>query len=121
MAPTCNAWMYEKYITRVKDVYGSFYYVATRNLNNPDKTMLAICNHRGLRRTNTEAGRDGLNMLHRENVAEVRETKLSFWFDAEDPDPHAPEPQPTFPMIEGDGAPQYTFDLGTQPVQLALI
>ncbi len=26
-----------------------------------------------------------------------------------------------YPMIEGEGAPQYTFDLGTEPVQLALL
>jgi hypothetical protein len=31
-------------------------------------------------------------------------------------------PQPdTFPMIEGEGAPQYTFALPDEPVQLALI
>lgn len=155
MAPTINAWMYEKYITRVKDVYGHFYYVATRHLHNPDKIMLAICTHRGLKRTHTQAGRDGMNVLHRDNIAEVRETKLSFHFEVDDPDPHGKptvklicqkcgmtythprdehDPEtgtwptvcpdctaPSYPMVAGEGAPQYTFELPDQPVQLALL
>jgi|WetSurMetagenome_2_1015567.scaffolds.fasta_scaffold1671514_1 hypothetical protein len=122
MAPTINAWMYEKYITRVKDVYGHFYYIATRHLNNPDKIMLEICTHRGLRRTHTQAGRDGMNVLHRENIAEVRETKLSFHFELDDIDPYETKPaptQPAYPMVAGEGAAQFSFDVPAD-TQLAL-
>lgn len=85
MTPPINAYMYEQKITRVKDVYGRFYWLSTRHLNNPEKTLIPICTHRGLRRNHTQAGRDNQNNLHRGNIAETRETKNSFWFEDGEP------------------------------------
>lgn len=76
-----NKYMYEKQITRIKDVYGRFYYVSTRHLTDETKAMIPICNHRGLRRSHTQAGRDNQNSICRENIQEVKDTKTSFWFD----------------------------------------
>jgi hypothetical protein len=75
---TANTYMYEPSITRVRDVYGRFSWVATRQLvNEPDRIMLHICNGKGVRRVDTPAGKDNLNMLHRKNIASVlRERKI---------------------------------------------
>lgn len=69
--PPANAYMYEPSITRVRDTYGRFYWVATRQLEMSNKTMLHICNGKGLLRAYTKAGNDGQNSLHREDVAEI--------------------------------------------------
>jgi hypothetical protein len=74
---TANTYLYETSITRVRDVYGHFLWVATRQLVNADRVMLHICNGKGVRRVDTPAGKDNLNMLRRENIAEVlRERKI---------------------------------------------
>lgn len=79
--PPINAYMYEEDVTRVQDVYGKFYWVSTRHLNDESKTMIPICNHRGLRRSYTVAGHDNQNTLHRDNIQKVIKTKKSFWFE----------------------------------------
>jgi len=72
-----NPWMYEAEIIRVKDVYGHFYWVSKRHFDLPNKTALHICNGKGLLRTYTKTGADGLNALHRESVAQIGETRIT--------------------------------------------
>lgn len=71
-----NSYQYESRITRIRDVYGKFAWVATRHLEMSNKTMLHICNGRGLLRAYTKAGDDRQNSLHRDNVAEVLQERM---------------------------------------------
>lgn len=74
-----NLWMYETKILRIKDPYGNLYWVSKRDYDNPAKTMIPICNGKGLRRTYTKAGHDGNNMILRANIVQVlREREIIF-------------------------------------------
>lgn len=72
--PRSNAWMYSTPL-RVKDVYGHFLWISAEHYNNPKKVLIPICRRDGLLREFTQAGNDHMNMLHRENIAEVREAQ----------------------------------------------
>ncbi len=66
-----------KDITRVRTVYGRFLWVPTDKLNEKRKDrLLPICNGEGQARWDTPAGANGQNMLHPDNVAEVRQRRI---------------------------------------------
>ena len=66
-----NAYQYVKRIARVRTVYGETLRIDADALDTPERTLLPICNASGLKRTHTKAGKDGMNALHRGNIAEV--------------------------------------------------
>ncbi len=64
-------------ITRVKTVYGRFLWVPTDKLNEKrSDRLLPICTGKGQARWDTSAGVNGPNMLHPDNVAEVRQRRV---------------------------------------------
>lgn len=71
MATPVNLYMYESPVVRVVDRWGRRLYVPKRYLESPLKVMLPICRKDGLRRSYTPAGKDGLNMIHRENIERI--------------------------------------------------
>ncbi len=70
-----NPWQYADAIIRVADVYGRRLWIDKKGYDNPKQTFIPICRHDGMRRINTPAGEDGHNILHRDNIAKVLQTK----------------------------------------------
>jgi hypothetical protein len=64
-------------ITRVRTVYGRFLWVPTDKLEDKRSgRLLPICTGDGQARWDTPAGANGQNMLHPDNVAEVRQRRI---------------------------------------------
>lgn len=61
-------------IIRVKDVYGRFCWLSKRHFDN-GRILIPICTGTGEYRSHIRAGEDKNNMMHRENIAEVRQTR----------------------------------------------
>ncbi len=70
-----NPWQYADAIVRIVDVYGRRCWVDKAGLDNPKQILIPLCRKDGMRRSNTKAGDDGLNLLHRDNIAHVLQTK----------------------------------------------
>ncbi len=86
-----NQYQYAPSIIRVKDVYGYFHWLHKPIYDDPSKILIPICNNQGLRRSHTKAGEDRQNMLHRDNILQVMQSKQIYPLpELEDNEPDEP-------------------------------
>lgn len=70
-----NPWQYANAIVRIVDVYGHRRWIDKAKYDDHKRALIPICRHDGMYRSNTKAGEDGNNLLHRDNIAKVLHTK----------------------------------------------